>query len=691
MISYQRAREWQDVHSQLTEICRQLRLSAGRPAPAPDRPLAAKVAVPAGGAAVVAPLRGAAPRSLRTAVHQALLAGLVTQVGIREGERTDYRAPHNARFAIWPGSALAKRLPRWIMAAELVETGRLWARVVAPVQPRWVERAAAHLLEWSYGEPEWDAERGKAVVFGRATFYGVPVVTSRAFDFSQVDPAVSREMFIHHALVAGDWEAAPSFVESNRKALDGLGALAHRFRRQELLVGEEELFDFYGSRLGEEVTSGEAFRYWWRRQRPDFLDLRPEDLIGPGGLLPDIAAYPDTWELMGAPALALRYKWEPGSEDDGVNVEVPLAALDRLAAEGLEWQVPGLREELVLALLRSLPKEVRRRLVPLPERAAEFLARAGPADGPLPAVLARWLAAAAGADISPADFNWEKLPPYLRPTFHLVGEDGRLFASGKDLGELWSCVQPMLGRALGEAARAGSLERSGLKTWDFGELPKVFEPVWQGCRLKGYPALVDDGDSVSVRVLTDGAAQSGAMVAGTRRLLLLSLSSQQQRLDRFERLLDNPTRLAVSTGPQPAYRSVRELVEDVAAGAVDQIVEAQGGPAWERGEFWELRSAVVAQFDPVVSKAVLAAGRLFRESQDVRRWLDDLSERAANLPKPAPLQLALADIDRQLVYLAGPRFVSRAGLGRLADIERYLRAMDAASRPCSVTLGETSP
>ena len=378
---------------------------------------------------------------------------------------------------------------------------------------------------------------------------------------------------------------------------------------------------------------------------------------------------------MGAPALALRYKWEPGSEDDGVNVGVPLAALDRLAAEGLEWQVPGLREELVLALLRSLPKEVRRRLVPLPERAAEFLARAGPADGPLPAVLARWLAAAAGADISPADFDWEKLPPYLRPTFHLVGEDGRLFASGKDLGELWSCVQPMLGRALGEAARAGSLERSGLKTWDFGELPKVFEPVWQGCRLKGYPALVDDGDSVSVRVLTDGAAQSGAMVAGTRRLLLLSLSSQQQRLDRFERLLDNPTRLAVSTGPQPAYRSVRELVEDVAAGAVDQIVEAQGGPAWERGEFWELRSAVVAQFDPVVSKAVLAAGRLLRESQDVRRWLDDLSERAANLPKPAPLQLALADIDRQLVYLAGPRFVSRAGLGRLADIERYLRAM----------------
>ncbi len=671
LISYQRAREWQDVQAQLAEICRQLDLGTshdrrGRGKRPQERPLQDRRA------------QDRRPQERDGQVHRALLAGLVTQVGAREGERADYAAPRGARFAIWPGSSLAKRSPRWVMAAELVETGRLWARVVAPVQPQWVEAAASHLLKWSYGEPEWDRARGAAVVSARATLYGLAVVPSRRVDLARLDPEGAREMFIRHALVEGDWDAAPAFIASNRDLLDSLRALLQRARRHDLMVGEQALSDFYSARVGAEVTSGPGFNGWLKREGHPALDASPEDLwsaSGPVSGFPDVwEAFPDVWAAGEAEALPLRYEWEPGAQDDGVSVEVPLAQLARLAGEGVEWQVPGLREELVVALLRALPKDLRRELVPVAEHAREFVAKAGPSDGPLLQVLARQMSAVADVHISPDDFDWAKVPEYLRPTFAIVGLDGQVLARGKVVTELYSQLRPQLARALQDAAALAPFAGKRSVSWEFGDLPKTFEPEWNGYRLRGYPALADDGDAVTVRVFLDEASQRAAMAGGARRLLLVNLPSRRALVDALERQLDNRTKLALGALSLPPYRSTREMAEDVVAAAVDQVVAAEGGPPWSAAGFEALVAAVRQQVEPVARKGVVAAGRIISKLQELGRRTDELSARPA--APGSPVAAAIEDIAAQLAGIAGPRFVSRAGLGRLADVERYLGAID---------------
>jgi ATP-dependent helicase HrpA len=661
LISYQRAREWQDVHAQLTEICRRLALAPrddnrGRGQPPQDR----------------------RPQDRRAQVHRALLAGLVTQVGAREGERADYSAPRGARFAIWPGSSLAKKPPRWVMAAELVETGRLWARVVAPVQPPWVEAAASHLLKWSYGEPEWDPARGAAVVAARATLYGLAVVPARRVDLARLDPEGAREMFIRHALVEGDWDAAPAFVAANRDLLDSLRALLQRARRHDLMVGEQALFDFYGARVSPEVTSGPGFNGWFRRAGHAGLDAAPEDLWSASRAevagFPDVwAGFPDVWAGE-AGSLPLRYEWEPGAQDDGVSVEVPLEQLARLAGEGLEWQVPGLREELVLALLRALPKDLRRELVPVAQHAREFVAKAGPSEGPLLQVLAKQMSAVAAVHISPEDFDWAKVPEYLRPTFGVLGEDGLVLARGKVVADLYRQLRPQLDRALQAAAARAPFAGRRSVSWDFGDLPKTFEPEWNGYRLRGYPALVDDGDAVTVRVFSDSAGQRAAMAGGARRLLLLNLPSRRALVDSLERQLDNRTKLALGALSLPPYRSTREMAEDALAAAVDQVVASQGGPPWRAADFDALVTAVRQQVELVARKGVVAAGRIISKLQELGRRTGELSAKVT--ADGSPIAAALQDVAAQLADIAGPRFVSRAGLGRLADIERYLGAVD---------------
>jgi ATP-dependent helicase HrpA len=659
LISYQRAREWQDVHAQLAEICGQLGLVPGRREP------------------------GGLREARKAQVHQALLSGLATQVGAREGERTDFAAPRGARFAIWPGSVLAKKPPRWVMAAELVETSRLWARVAAPVRPQWVERAASHLLRWSYSEPQWDVQRAEGVVLARATLYGLPIVAGRRVELSHLDAGGAREMFIRHGLVEGDWPDAPSFVGGNREVIQNLRAMLQRARRHDLMVGDEALFNFYDARVAPEVTSGRSFGSWWRRQgsaNPGLLEAERDDLSGPAQVDIDAGEFPDAWSSSDDEALALHYSWEPGSEEDGVCVEVPLAQLRKLAEEGLEWQVPGLRQELVVALLRSLPKDLRRHLVPVSEHATEFVAKAGPGDGPLLALLARSMTEVAGVRISPADFDWEKVPGYLRPTFRVVDERGQVLASGKETSVLVDTLRPQLERALQAAAVSAGLlcgvDKPPSVVWDFGALPKVFEADWNGYRLRGYPALVDAGDGVRVQVFSDETSQTVAMAAGARRLVLLNLPSRRQLIDGLERLLDNRTKLALGALRYPPYRSTREIAEDAAAAAVDDAIAAAGGPPWGPESFGALVLAVRQQVEPSARKAVLTAGRIISKLHELSQRTEDLAVRAAAAPPPSPLRAALDDVTVQLAALAAPKLMSRAGLGRLTDVERYLTAVE---------------
>lgn len=667
MISYQRGREWQDVYGQLAEICRQERLGS------------------------LESLEAQPDVRRRAALHQALLAGLVTQVGVREGDRADFAAPRNARFAIWAGSVLAKSQPRWVMAAELVETSRLWARVVAPVRPQWVERAAAHLLQWTYSAPEWSAPRGGAHVVARATLFGLPVVVGRQVAMSTHDPEQARYLFILYALVEGDWDGAPDLVERNRECLGRTIALLQRARRPELIVGQQALFDFYDGRLPASVTSGAAFLVWWRderRRRPELLDATPDDLSGGPGVDVDLDDFPETWPIGadqpggGGEPLALTYNWQPGSQDDGVRAEVPLAQLNRLAQEGLEWQVPGLRQELVVQLLRSLPKELRRHLVPMPEHAREFVAKCSPSDGALLDVLARRMSEAGGTVITPRDFDWARVPAHLRPTFCVVGERGQVLAAGKEISALEAQLRPQMELALEGALRAsplGAFSARHFTHWEFGDLPRLFEPEWNGYRLRGYIALQDQGEGVSVRAFPDEASQAGAMFAGTRRLLLLGLGQRRHLVASIETMLGNQGRLslaALGTLAHPPYRSTAQLAEDILVASVEPVLMAAGGPVWSAAAFDRLSRRIGQEVPELSRRTAKIVARVLAQTHDLRRRLNPLMVRASGLSLSSPVRVAAEDIEAQLSLLVGPRFIRIAGAARLADIERYLTAIE---------------
>ena len=646
-ISYQRAREWQDVHAELESICRE---AHSPPQPRPD---------------------GTLTPSRRALVHRALLAGIVTQIGVREGERKDFAAPRGARFSLWPGSVLAKKLPRWVMVAELTETGRLWGRVAAPVKPQWAERAASHLLQWSYGEPAWDPGEAEAVVVSRATLFGLPVVPGRHTPFAQVGGGgKAREMFVRNALVDGDWERAPDFVAKNIALVENLAEEARKSRRLGLAPGRGELFAFYERRVPGEVRSGRSFEDWWRKAGPEereALEAAPEDL----GALPSGLAegFPDTW-LVDGEELPVDYDWEGA----GVTVEVPLAELGRVR-DAVAWQVPGLRADLVGALLRSLPKDLRRELAPIGERAREFVAKASPEEGPLDVVLARSISRELGAQVRPSDFDWSKVPAHLRPALRVVGAGGRVLASGKDSRQLETQLRPLLDRALAEAASSPSLSWGppGRRSarWDFGSLPRVFEADYHGQLLSGFPALVDDGDAVKVAVLADEVSQQAAMAAGSRRLLALNLPSRRQLVSTLERMLDKRALLALGALRGLGYGSSRELAGDVVSAALDEVVADNGGPPWDAGAFASLVDAARRDVEPLARRGLASAGAIISELYEAQRRLDSLRARA----QPGLLALALEDAGTHLASLGAAGFVSRAGLARLADVERYVTAL----------------
>jgi ATP-dependent helicase HrpA len=364
-LNYLRVREWQDLHGQLRAVVRDLGIKLNRAEAEPD-----------------------ADR-----IHTALLAGLLSHIGLKQGDTRDYLGARGTRFAIFPGSALARKPPQWVMAAELVETSRLWAREVARIQPEWAEELAAHLVKRTYAEPHWSRSRGAVLATERVTLFGVPIVAQRQVNYGPIDPPLARELFLRHALVEGDWETSHEFFARNRRLLAEVEELEHRARRRDILVDDHTLFDFYDQRIPDEVVSARHFDAWWKRARqdqPDLLDFERSMLIGDAAGAADAAAYPDTWEQDGH-RLRLTYQFEPGSDADGVTVHVPLAVLNQIGPDGFDWQVPGLRQELVTELIRSLPKAVRRSFIPAPDWAAATLERIGPADGPLLEVLpASW-------------------------------------------------------------------------------------------------------------------------------------------------------------------------------------------------------------------------------------------------------------------------------------------------------------
>ena len=630
-LHFLRLREWQDLLSQLRRVTRDLGMKMSR---SPDD---------------------------AAGIHRSLLAGLLTHIGVREGDR-DFLGVRNARFALWPGSALAKKPPRWVMAAELIETSRLFGRTVARTDPETIEKLAAHLVVRTYSEPHWDAKRGAVMAVERVTLYGVPLIAGRQGNYGAIDPELSRELFIRHALVEGDWSTHHAFFAHNQQALAAVEALEDRVRRRDIRIDDEALFELYDVRIGLEVVSARHFDSWWKKTRrtaPDLLNFDMAMLTNSAAAeAATDEAFPDVW-TSGDLRLPLTYRFEPGAVDDGVTVDIPVTAVNQLSGDSLNWTVPGMREELVTALLRTLPKTLRRNLVPIPDTVRAILP-ALESDGPLLPQLEREIRRLTAMNIPPDAWQPEAIPPHLRVSFRIVDEHNQPLAQGRDLAALRDQVAP----SVNEAVRQGAddLLRTGLRDWVIGTLPHTREIDSGGYSVTVHPTLVDEGSSVGVQMVDSPYQQATQMQLGVRRLLLLTVASPATGLGRSLSTRDG---LLLRLSPYP---SVAALLEDCVACAVDGLIAANGGPPYDEEGFRELQAVARAQFRTAATDVLNRVIPVMGAYRDLRSALEDAPARHV----PAA---AIVDLRRQLDGLIYAGFVSSIGQARLKHLPRYLRAM----------------
>ena len=636
-LNYLRVREWQDFESQLRQVAKQVKLRpGGSPGAAPDE----------------------------DAIHQALLSGLLSHIGLRDRDRRDYLGARGTRFAIFPGSGLFKSQPDLVMSAELVETSRLWGRQNAAIDPAWAERLGGDLVKRTYSEPHWSKKRASAQAHERVTLYGVPLVADRVVPLGRHQPDVARELFIRHALVQGEWHTRHRFFETNRRLLEEAEELEHRARRHDIVVDEETLFDFYDARVPADVVSGAHFDTWWkqeRRTRPDLLDFDPSMLVHDRAdeVRPD--DFPDEWHE-GAAALPLRYHFEPGHEADGVTIDVPLATLNTVGAAPFTWNVPGLRHDLVTALIRSLPKRLRVNFVPAPDVARRFLEAVPPGEEPLVPALSRYLRSLTGVHVPEDAWDESKVPDHLRPTFRVLDEQGAELGVGKDLEALKQPLRPSFDRAIRQVADESGVSATGQTTWTFGTIEPSFTQTRAGHEVRGFPTLVDEGSTVGLRVAASADEQEAHHRLGVRRLLLLALPSPAGKLIEG---LDNTAKLALAASPYP---NVRALVEDCVVAAAGELVD-QAGPVRDPEAFAALVERARAVLPDAAAGVLQQVIRVLAEWRTVEKSLSGRVEMAM-LP-------AMTDLRAQLARLVHPGFVAEAGSAALREYPRYLKAMAA--------------
>ncbi|MDR0432313.1 MAG: ATP-dependent RNA helicase HrpA [Bifidobacteriaceae bacterium] len=698
-LNYLRIREWQDLVAQLRRIVKPLGL---------------------------VPVRRDDPTWDAASIHRALLAGLLSQIGMRadtdvgakastgrsgqertgrRGPRNDYIGARGTRFAIFPGSALSANPPAWIVAAELVETSRLWARDVAGIDPAWAESVAGDLVRRVYAEPRWSAKRGAAIVDEKVLLYGLPIIAARTVQLDRTDRALARELFIRHALVDGEWQTRHKFFHANRQLIAQADDLVHRTRDRSFSVDPADLFDFYDARIAESVTSARRFDAWWKKisaKAPDMLTLT-EDEIGLDSTAGADEGFPNTWQA-GDFELEMTYEFSPGSPADGATVHIPIAIANQIPTDGFDWQVPGLRVELVTALIKGLPKKERVNLVPAPDTARAAVGRLGDmnewrdATGripPLTEALATVFRQTRDVIVPPEAWNTERLPEHLKMRFSVDNRKGVSMSSGTDLASVVHQADPGIREAIAAVVEASTVpggdqpgvdqpaspllagwagERDNVETWDFGDLPaEISLPLQGGLVVRGYPAVVvepaagqpagknagaTEQQTVSVRLMTDQTGAAQAHQAGVRALLLNQLRLPTGRVTSR---LSEPAKLALAS-----WRSgnVAQLIEDIQAAAVDVLVTEHGGVPRTQAGYAIVRDRLLDLLEDRVYRIALTVVDLLKQAHQVDVRLADLTDLAT-------INTA-ADIRRHLDSLLAPGFVLRAGERRLADLRRYV-------------------
>jgi ATP-dependent helicase HrpA len=619
-LSYARMHEWRDVHRQLVRMLEEMNWPRSS-------------------------VRADRNEGYR-AIHRALLTGLLGNVGMK-GEETSYLGARSIRFWVHPGS-LVRKPGRWLVAGELVETTRLFARTVAAIEPKWLEELGGHLIERTRTDPQWDASRGQVVALERGTLYGLPVYANRRVDYGPLDPVHARDIFIRSALVEGDFESRAAFFAHNRRLVAEIERLEHKSRRPDILVDQELIHAFYDQRIPQDVHSAAGLEHWRRRAEatePKKLFLAREDLMRheAAGITTD--NFPPA-VTFGPNRFALDYHFEPGSPRDGVTMAVPLALLNQVPAARTEWLVPGLVREKVKAMAKTVPQRLRHRLGPLDRFADEFVKAVPPSDMPLGLALARHVRAERNLEVPVDAFRADSAPPHLHMNFRIVDEDGRQLAMGRDLVTLKREHSPKLEAAL-QRDQALDLHTG----WTMGELAEVMEIERGGETLVGYPALVDAGEGVTLQVFDSPEKARELHRAGVRRLLAIAL---KDRVRDLEKGLARDIELApVRTDLVVAALERAFLAESVPATAKDFAARVELGRS---------RFNLIAQELSRTAKAILAEHAALQKK---------LVAGAKSFPREAD------DIKAQISRLLGPGWLARTPWERLQHLQRYLKAAGA--------------
>lgn len=632
-LNYLRIREWQDIYLQLHQSTREMKFKLN------DEPGAYQL------------------------VHTAMLTGLLSHIGQKDPEKNEYLGARNAHFSIFPASGLFKKQPKWLMTAELVETSKLWARCVAKIQPEWIEPIAGHLIKRTYSEPHWSKKRAAVMAYEKVTLYGVSIVAKRLVNYGHIDPPLSREIFIRSALVEGEWETRHQFFKQNLSLIHEVEELENKSRRRDILVDDDELFLFYDQRVSTEVVSGRHFDTWWKKASqasPDLLNFEKEMLFKGDASHVTELDYPNFWH-QGSIKLKLSYQFEPGQDSDGVTVHIPLPLLNQITMDGFDWQIPGLRHELVVSLIKSLPKTLRKNFVPAPNYADAFLARVNPMALPLLDSLEKELRRMTGVEILRDDWNLEQVPEHLKMTFRAVDHRNRKLKESNDLYELKESLKDKVKETLSQVAD-DDIEQKGLHTWSFGELPQVYKQKKGGFEVKAYPALVDEKDSVAIQLFETAQEQESAMKRGQRRLILLNVPSPIKYL---RENLPNKSKLGLYFNP---YGKVMDLIDDCIACGVDKLVEERGGFVWEGDKFDALKEHVRAELGDTVLDIAKQVETVLTTAFQINKKLKGKID--------FTMAFAMSDIKAQIEGLIFRGFATECGWKRLPDILRYLKAAE---------------
>jgi ATP-dependent helicase HrpA len=674
-ISPRRVREWRDIHAQLLSVVSEhgWRVNASEPT--------------------------------YEQLHQSMLAGLLGNIGVRSDEDESYLGARGIRYWRHPGARLSKKPGRWIVAAELVETTRLYARGVAAIEPRWLPELAGHLIKTQLLEPHWEKKAAQVVALERATLYGIVIYANKRVDFGSVDPAAAREIFIREALVGGDWETQLPFASANRKLIAQVEELEHKARRQDVLVDDELIFAFYDQQLPADVHSGRTFERWYReemKRQPRLLMLTREELMRHEAAGITTATFPKTIRFGGVDCAAT-YLHEPGNAHDGVTVTLPLFALNAASEDRCEWLVPGMLKDKLVALAKTLPQRPRSRLVPLTEYAIAFIAETAFGEGSLLDALAAHAARRTGLPLQRADFKHEQLAPHLVMNVRVVDEHGRQLGESRRLAELKAAlggqarsafqalaalrlpaqaapnaVAPSAASASAIAAARSTARpsppppggvaadvtnpaaRAAYTAWTFGTLPELMELRQGGQTLIGYPALIDKGAHVEIEVFDEPEVAAEKHRAGLRRLVALQI---RDALKYVEKNLPDLQKMAVAYLPLGTVEELRAQIVEV---ALDRAFLADPLPG-DATEFARRLDEGRGRLTLIAGEVARLAGAVLAEHHAVLRKLKD----------SRPAKDVADDIAQQLERLVPKRFVAATPWPRLAHLPRYLKAIAA--------------